>query len=115
MKSLYGQYLAERESKEIIESENGFATYKIFNNNECYLQDIFVVASHRKSGLAREMTDKIVQIAKEQGCKTLIGSACIDDKNCTNNMKVFLAYGMQIDKVIGTMIFLRKDIGDNNG
>jgi ribosomal protein S18 acetylase RimI-like enzyme len=109
--SLFADYIAEREDKSIIESDDGFATYKIFDNGECYLQDIYVVPSQRKSGLATIMTDRVVEIAKEHGCKTLIGSVCVDDQNCTRNMKVFLAYGMQIHKIIGTVIFLKKDIG----
>lgn len=110
MKSLYGQYLAEREDKEIIESNEGFATYKIFSNGECYLQDLYVIPEKRKSGLATEMANKVVEIAKERGCKTLIGSVCSDDKSATRNMKVFLTYGMQIHNIIGNMIFLQKNI-----
>lgn len=108
--SLYAQYLAEREEKEIIESDKGFATFKTFENGECYLQDIFVVPKQRQSGLATEMANKVVEIAKERGCNKLIGSVCVDDKNATRNMTVFLAYGMQIYKNVGTMIFLSKDI-----
>ncbi len=114
MKSLYGQYLAEREGKEIIESEYGFATYKFFDNGECYLQDIFIVPSVRKSGLATEMANKVVAEAKERSCHTLIGSVCVDDKNATRNISVFLAYGMQIHKIIGNMIFLNKNISGDN-
>jgi ribosomal protein S18 acetylase RimI-like enzyme len=110
MSSLYAQYIAEREDKEIIESEKGFATFKIFNNGECYLQDLYVIPEQRKSGLATEMTDSIVAIAKERGCKTLLGSVCTDDKYATRNMKVFLAYGMQIYKIVGNMIFLNKNL-----
>jgi ribosomal protein S18 acetylase RimI-like enzyme len=110
MKSLYAEYIAEREDKEIIETDKGFATFKIFDNKECYLQDIYIIPECRKTGLATEMTDKIVEMAKEKGCNTLVGSVCVDDKYATRNMKVFLAYGMQIYKTAGTMIFLKKDI-----
>lgn len=110
MKSLYAQYIFERENKEIVESDKGFATYKIFDNGECYLQDLYVVPEYRKSGLATEMTDEIVLRAKEKACTLLIGSVCVDDINATRNMKVFLSYGMQIYKSMGTMIFLKKDI-----
>jgi GNAT superfamily N-acetyltransferase len=109
--SLYADYLKEREDKDIIESDKGFATFKTFDNGECYLQDIYVIPSERKSGLATEMTNKIVAIAKERGCSLLVGSVCVDDKNATRNMKVFLAYGMEIYRNVGTMVFLKKDIG----
>lgn len=111
--SLYKEYIKEREDKDIIESDSGFATYKIFNNGECYLQDIYVVPNKRKSGLASEMADQVVDIAKENGCHTLLGSVCVDGNEPTRNLKVFLNYGMQVQKIIGNMIFLTKNIGES--
>lgn len=110
--SLYAEYIQEREEKEIIESDKGFATFKTFDNGECYLQDLYVIPSERQTGLATQMTDKIVDIARERGCKLLVGSVCVDDKYATRNMKVFLSYGMQIYKNTGSMIFLKKDISN---
>jgi GNAT superfamily N-acetyltransferase len=109
--SLYKEYLKEREDKDIVESEKGFATFKTFENGECYLQDIYVVPSERKNGVATEMANKVVEIAKERQCTLLVGSVCTEDQNATRNMKVFLAYGMEIYKNVGTMIFLKKKIG----
>lgn len=108
--SLYQDYIKEREDKDIVESDKGFATFSIYPNKECYLQDIYVIPEHRKSGYATEMTDQVVAIAREKGCNTLVGSVCTEDKNATRNMKIFLAYGMQIYKTAGIMIFLHKNI-----
>ncbi len=108
--SLYADYIKEREDKEIVESDLGFATFKTFPNGECYLQDLYVAPQMRKSGLATTMTNQIVQIAKERGCHTLVGSVCTDDNNATRNMKVFLSYGMQIQRVVGNIILLNKSI-----
>lgn len=111
--SLYSDYFKERENKEVLETENGFAIYKIFNNGECYLQDIYVVPDKRQTGLGTEMADKIVEIAKKQGCHTLIGSVCIDANEASKSMKVLLAYNMNVSQIAGNMIFFRKNIGDN--
>lgn len=113
MASLYAQYIKEREGKEIIESDEGFATYQFFDNGECYLQDLYVIPEKRKSGLATDMADQVVRKAIEKGCDTLLGSVCVDANDPTRNMKVFLAYGMQVSKIVGNMIFLRKKIGVN--
>lgn len=110
MLSLYGKYIKEREDKDIIESDKGFATYKIFANGECYLQDLYVIPECRKTGLATEMADKVVEIAREQNCGTLVGSVCTDAKGATQNLKVFLNYGMQVNKIVGNMIILKKNI-----
>jgi ribosomal protein S18 acetylase RimI-like enzyme len=108
--SLYAEYIKEREDKEIIETDKGFATFKCFDNKECYLQDLYVCPEYRKTKIATDMTDEVVAIARERGCSLLVGSVCVDDKYATRNMKVFLAYGMQIYKTVGTMIFLKKEI-----
>ena len=110
MASLYAQYIKERENKDIIETDKGFATFQFLTNNQCYLQDIFVLPEYRKSGLCFEMADKVTQRAKEKNCHTLIGSVCTDDQNATRNIKVLLAYGMYFDKVIGNMMFFKKSI-----
>lgn len=103
-------YIAEREDKDIIETDKGFATFKTFENGECYLQDLYVTPDYRKTGLATEMADRVVEIAKERGCDTLVGTIASNDKNSTRNMKVFLGYGMEISTVTDSMIFLRKRI-----
>lgn len=108
--SLFGDYIKERTDKNIIEDDRGFATFKIFDNGECYLEDIYVVPAFRKTHVATEMADRVCEIAKEHGCDTLVGSVCVDDKNATKNMKVFLAYGMNIYKNVGTLTFLKKDL-----
>jgi len=110
MMSLYSQYIKEREDKDIIETDKGFATFKIFDNGECYLQDIYIIPEYRKTHLATEMANRVSDIAREHGCKLLVGSVCTDDKYATRNMKVFLSYGMEIYKTVGTMIFLKKDL-----
>jgi ribosomal protein S18 acetylase RimI-like enzyme len=108
--SLYGNYIKEREDKDIVESDKGFATFLVLNNGECYLQDLYVVPEYRKSGLAIDMTNEVVRIAKERGCNRLVGSVCVDDKFATHNMRIFLKYGMEIYKNSGTIIFLKKEI-----
>lgn len=110
MSSLYAMYIKERENKEIIESDKGFVTYKFFDNGECYIQDIYVIPSERKTGLSTKMTDEVAQIAKEKGCNALLGSICIDDKAASKNMQIWLNYGFKIHKNMGPMIYLRKDI-----
>lgn len=107
--SLYKEYIFEREQKEIIEGESGFATFKIFDK-ECYLQDIYVKPELRQTKLASKMADEVCNIARNRGCSFLIGSVSIDDANATRNMKVFLNYNMELYKIAGSMIFLRKNI-----
>lgn len=106
--SLYADYIREREGFEVVETEDGFATFKLYENGECYLRDIYVAPEARETGLATEMADRVCEIARASLCHTLIGSVAIDDKFATRNTKVLLAYGMEIYKTSGTVVFFKK-------
>ena len=93
----------------IIHCEHGFATYHL-NSESCYIEDIYVVPEQRKSGVAKEMADKITEIAKECGLKTLIGSVNIKANGKDSSMRVLLAYGMTLAETNGDMIYLTKEI-----
>jgi predicted GNAT family acetyltransferase len=108
--SLYAQYLKEREDKEILENEFGFVTYKFLNATECYIHDIFVIPEMRESGLAMQMKQDVIDIAKSKGCQTLIGSVCTSDSSASRNLKILLNDKWQIHATNGNMIFVNKSI-----
>jgi hypothetical protein len=110
MASLYAMYIKEREGKEIVESENGFATYQIFPTGECYIQDIFVVPEMRKSGLTAIMQSKIADIAKTKGCHTLLGSVCMNTPDANRNLKILLNDGWMVHNMVSDMIYLNKKL-----
>jgi GNAT superfamily N-acetyltransferase len=108
--SLYSQYLAEREDKQVLENEFGFVTYKIINDNECYIQDIYVVPEMRKEGLSFKMRDQVIELAKNMGCKTLIGSVSLDANDASRNLKIMLNDNWQVHGIAGNTLFLNKPI-----
>jgi ribosomal protein S18 acetylase RimI-like enzyme len=91
---LYPLYLKEREGLETLEKEYGFAIYKL-RGTDCYIQDIYVLPEHRKSGLCFSMADEISQIAKQQGYKILTGSVDNRASGAEGSHKVLKAYGMK--------------------
>lgn len=107
--SLFAKYKKEREGKETLEREHGFATY-FFHEDFCYLEDIFVDLKHRQEGLAAQMADEVCAIAKAKGYSKLMGSVNTRTNNVTTSIKVLLAYGMQFHDVQGHMIFFSKEI-----
>lgn len=108
--SLYAQYIKERENKEIIESEQGFATYSINKDNSCYIQDIYVHPDHRHDHVASKFADQIVDIVKKKGVHTLYGSVSPTANNSTISLKVLLAYGFELDSSTNNFILVRKEI-----
>lgn len=107
--SLFASYIKERENKDIIETDKGFATY-YFVNDGCYIQDIYVNPDHRKECVAADMADQIASIAKEKGCDKLYGSVSPSANGSTSSLKVLLAYGFSLHSAANNFIVMVKDI-----
>lgn len=103
------QYLKEREGFDSIITDNGFASYLI-TGAECYIRDIWVHPDFRKTKIASNMADEIVEIAKKAGCNCLIGSVYLKTTNPTASTKVLLAYGFNVHSVVQDGILFRKEI-----
>lgn len=107
--SLYGDYIKERLGKEIIEDENGFATY-YFVNDSTYIENIYVIPEARKLGIASKYADKIAEITLERGYTRLYGSVVPSASGATESLKVLLSYGFQIESAAQNFIVLVKDL-----
>lgn len=107
--SLYGQYIKEREGKDIIENENGFASF-IIRGEECYIENIYVHPDFRKSKVASELANQVVEKAKECGCKFLTGSVRPSAMGSTDSLKVLLAYGFKLLSASQDAIIFVKEI-----
>lgn len=108
--SLFSEYLAERTNTQIIETTQGFATYKFLEDNTIYLEDLFVKPEFRRSHVASELADKVCALGKVKGCTHLIGSVVPSAKNSTESIKVLLAYGMKVSKSMNDFIVFRKEL-----
>lgn len=107
--SLYADYILEREGKLMVEDANGFASFAIANE-ECYIENIYVVPGKRLSGLASKYADQIVEIAKDKGCKYLTGSVKPSANGSTESMKALLGYGFKLLSASHDAIFFIKEI-----
>jgi len=107
--SLYADYIKQREGKEIVETDIGFATYTIVKDG-MYIEDIFVSSDHRHSGEAARMADQIADIAREKGLKKLFGSVVPTANHSTTSLKVLIAYGFRLSSSTNNFILLEKDL-----
>jgi len=103
------EYIKERTGAEVLEWEHGFAIYYL-KKEECYIEEIYVQPEKRKDGYAAQMANKIVERAKEKGCKILTGSVSVGVKGDTDALKVLLAYGFSLYELRGNLIILDKEI-----
>jgi predicted GNAT family acetyltransferase len=108
--TMFAKYKKEREGKEVLENDKGFAVYYYLDPETCYLEDIFVEVHARCEGIASQLADEICIRAKEKGCKQLLGSVHVAAHNSTVSLKVLLAYGMKLHSVNGQMIYFMKEI-----
>lgn len=108
-KSLYGQYIKERENFEIIEDEFGFASY-IISGDECYLRDVYVVPEQRRSKKCFELADKVAAIAKYKGCTFMTGTVYPGANGSTESLKVLLKYGFKVSQTTSEKIIFIKEL-----
>lgn len=108
--SLYADYVQELMGNHVVESPDGFATYRFTDEHTVYIMDIYIVPSARNRGLSKDVADQIVEIAKKRGCTRLLGSVIPSAKGSTESVKVLLAYGMVLDSSTTDFIVFRKDI-----
>lgn len=107
--SLFAQYIKERENKEIVESEEGFATY-FYLNDGVYIENIYVREDSRNKGTASKFADCIAQVAKSKGFSKMYGSVIPTTNNSTDSLKVLLSYGFRLDSAVNNAIIMVKDL-----
>lgn len=112
---MYASYLRERENKEILETEQGFAIYGYncvlgVDFPHCYIADIYVRPEFRQTGAARKMADQIASQAKVSGFKIMLGSVDGNAKGKHESLLVLIAYGMKLFTISGTLIWFSKEI-----
>lgn len=109
--SRYGEYIFEKNGDGIVEHPNGFATYRFLNNKtQVYIIDIFVSPELRKIGLASDMANEVVEIAKKEGATELIGTVNPSANGSTESLKFLLAYGMRLKSASDNLIIFGKGI-----
>jgi uncharacterized radical SAM superfamily Fe-S cluster-containing enzyme len=110
--SLYADYLVEKTNDKILEhGSSGFATYRFLDDGKTvYIVDIYVVGKFRKSGLAKEMADKIAVEAKKLGAVKMLGTVIPSNKNSTESLKVLIAYGMRLVSSGNDLIVFEKEL-----
>lgn len=109
MVSNYAQYIKERENRDIIETENGFLSYRI-TEDECLVCDVFIKPELRRTGAIRYFSDEIVRIAKEKGCRYLAGKIYLTGAYATETLLHNLKWGFKLHSVEKECIVLVKYI-----
>ena len=110
VKSNYGLYVAELEGLEILESNRGFATYKI-KDDELWVYDVFVRPDYRGCGIALRYIQELEELARECNCKAMMSITNKKNNAWERSTGLLQEYGFEIEGVAddGT-IFLKLEI-----
>ncbi len=106
---MYKAYLKEREGLDVVESKYGFCTYKN-RGSDFYIQDVYVLPEFRRKGSAKELADKVADMAKAVNCRILTGSVDSRSDGADSSDKALRAYGMKPCAKEGFMIYYFKEI-----
>lgn len=89
----YREYLVTKSGCSVIEHDHGFLLYKQVNEIEMRITEIHVDPAYREKGIARDMADQVVAIAKEIGCKWMSCSTNLTGHDDRLSMLAILHYG----------------------
>jgi hypothetical protein len=106
---MYAAYLEELGAKHLYRNDKGFALYSFIEGN-CYIEEIFILPEHRGAKEFAVLCDGITSIAKEKGCKKLLGSVVPTINNSTRSVKMLLSYGAKLESSSNNFIVFSKEI-----
>jgi ribosomal protein S18 acetylase RimI-like enzyme len=108
---MYAEYVRERLGHECVETDQGFATFALLNDNKsCYILDIYVRPDFRRLGAASTIADKIVAQAKSRGATELFGTVVLSAAGSDASLRVLQGYGMSLHEATNGVIVMRKEI-----
>lgn len=110
---LYEQFVAyqwEREGIHVIEHDHAFALVKPLNDQELYLQDVYVEPDQRSKMAMKRLYDDIVQYAQGQGYLFLVTTHDVATKNVEIGLQNTLRYGFKILRLDGSVIVCVKEL-----
>jgi hypothetical protein len=108
--SLFADYISERENKGIIEDANGFASFYKLNDSVVYVEDVYVVPTMRKKKVASGYVDKIVELSKGQGFKSVYTTVKPSANGSTDSLHAILNYGFKLKASDKDAILFEKEI-----
>ena len=111
-KSLYAHYYEERRGGQVLEAPCiGFVAYRIIpEQSEVFLDEVFVMPEHRKSGAGSALLNEVAERARAQGVKLMGCSISPAARGSSEAMAAAIAYGFRLLSTGPSEIFLVKEI-----
>lgn len=94
---------------EVLETEHGWANYYL-GDLECYIENIFITKEARRSGHAKALGLALEEIARENGCKYMIGSTNTTKPGVERSIMGMLSFGYKYLSSSEGAIFFKKEL-----
>ena len=108
--SMYADYIKERTNDKILESDEGFVTYRLLNENQVFIVDLYIRPEFRRLRKATSMADMVCNWAHHAGCTEVLATVCTNAKGCDVSRKSIESYGMKLVQTIGQVELYAKEI-----
>lgn len=108
--SLFSDYIKERKNRNIIETEHGFVTYGFTSQDECYLEDMYIVPQFRRKKHGTALVNELFNKAKEGGAKVVYTTIVPTTNGSTASLLSSLQYGFKLLRSEPNVIFLIKEV-----
>jgi GNAT superfamily N-acetyltransferase len=111
---LYPRYLKEVDNLDVIETPEGFITFKAMApDGAWYIRDIYVLPEHRKAGKAAELARQVESMAIAAGRDCIYGTVNLATNGYERNLRTWLGYGYELYSAHPGYLILRKCLSAN--
>lgn len=107
--SLFAQYTLEKDGKRTEESDYGFITYMVHDDN-VHVDILYVAPQFRELGIGTKLFKELLEKIDVKSATAVVDTA---QNGPTYPLRGFLNYGFKVVGTRGTEILLYKDL--NNG
>jgi predicted GNAT superfamily acetyltransferase len=107
--SLWANYIQERQGLLSLWRPYGFVAYRIADQ-ECFIADMFIERSERRSGKGRQFIDEMTEIAANRECNVITANIHLADPNANKTLAAAMACGFQVTASGDGVLLIAKKI-----
>lgn len=106
---MYSEYLKELGAKFLFRNDKGFVLYS-FAQDYVYLEEIYILPEFRGKKEFATLSDSVMEIGKQKGCKRMLGSVIPSINNSTRSLSMMISYGAKLISSTNNYILFEKEI-----